>query len=90
MASGAMSLYRRVTRYRASLRLDPRENRLTEITAATLERVGGLAQVASLRSAVKDAQIRLRFARVALIGSAATSVPKSSRGRSDPTPELLR
>jgi hypothetical protein len=37
------SLFRRVTRYRASASVDPRENRLTEATAATLEQVDGLA-----------------------------------------------
>lgn len=38
-----MSLFRRVTRYRISPTQDPRENRLTEVTAAVLERVDGLA-----------------------------------------------
>ena len=36
-------MFRRVTRYRASANIDPRENRLTEVTAATLEHVDGLA-----------------------------------------------
>jgi hypothetical protein len=36
-------MFRRVTRYRASATLDPRENRLTEVTAAALEHVDGLA-----------------------------------------------
>ncbi|MGK2877849.1 MAG: hypothetical protein ACSLFF_04660 [Solirubrobacterales bacterium] len=36
------SLFSRVTRYTPSDRHDPRENRLTEITAAVLERVPGL------------------------------------------------
>lgn len=39
-----MSLFRRVTRYRVGGTQDPRENRLTEVTAAVLERVDGLAQ----------------------------------------------
>jgi hypothetical protein len=39
----AMSLLRRVTTYRVSPTQDPRENRLTEITAAVLERVDRLA-----------------------------------------------
>ena len=39
-----MSLFRRVTRYRIGAAHDPRENRLTEVTAAVLERVPGLAQ----------------------------------------------
>lgn len=39
-----MSLFRRVTRYRISPTQDPRENRLTEVTAAVLERVDGLAR----------------------------------------------
>jgi hypothetical protein len=38
-----MSLFRRVTRYRIAPTQDPRENRLTEVTAAVLERVDGLA-----------------------------------------------
>lgn len=38
-----MSLFRRVTRYRVSPTQNPQENRLTEITAAVLERVDGLA-----------------------------------------------
>jgi hypothetical protein len=38
-----MSLFRRVTRYRITPTQDPRENRLTEVTAAVLERVDGLA-----------------------------------------------
>jgi hypothetical protein len=38
------SLFRRVTRYPQSPSLNPRENRLTEVTAAVLERVDGLAQ----------------------------------------------
>lgn len=37
------SLFWRVTRYRASAALNPRENRLTEVTAAALEHVDGLA-----------------------------------------------
>lgn len=39
----ATSLFRRVTRYPANASVDPRENRLTEITAAVLERAPGLA-----------------------------------------------
>jgi hypothetical protein len=38
------SLFGRATRYTRSPSLDPHENRLTEITAAVLERVEGLAQ----------------------------------------------
>ncbi len=38
-----MSLFRRVTRYRIGPAQDPRENRLTEVTASVLERVDGLA-----------------------------------------------
>jgi hypothetical protein len=38
------SLFSRATRYTRSPSLDPHENRLTEITAAVLERVDGLAQ----------------------------------------------
>jgi hypothetical protein len=38
------SLFSRVTRYSQSLSMDPRENRLTEITAAVLERVDELAK----------------------------------------------
>src|SRR5215210_2534224 len=38
-----MSLFRRVTRYRIGPAQDPRENRLTEVTAAVLGRVDGLA-----------------------------------------------
>jgi hypothetical protein len=38
------SLFSRATRYTRSPSLDPHENRLTEITAAVLERVEGLAQ----------------------------------------------
>lgn len=37
------SLFRRVTRYTPGPALDPRENRLTESTAAVLERIDGLA-----------------------------------------------
>lgn len=37
------SLFRRVTRYPVAAALDPRENRLTEVTAAVLEEVDGLA-----------------------------------------------
>src|SRR4051812_30714691 len=37
-----MSLFRRVTRHRIGTKQDPRENRLTEVTAAMLERVDGL------------------------------------------------
>jgi hypothetical protein len=38
------SLFSRATRYTRSPSLDPHENRLTEITAAVLEHVDGLAQ----------------------------------------------
>ena len=38
------SLFSRATRYTRSPSLDPHENRLTEVTAAVLERVEGLAQ----------------------------------------------
>jgi hypothetical protein len=38
-----MPLFRRVTRYRISPTQDPRENRPTEVTAAVLGRVDGLA-----------------------------------------------
>lgn len=39
------SLFQRVTRYSVASSLDPSENRLTEVTAAVLEQVDGLAQV---------------------------------------------
>ncbi|MBB4660476.1 hypothetical protein [Conexibacter arvalis] len=51
------SLFRRVTRYTPGASLDPRENRLTEATAAVLERVDGLAHAvasALLESACTD------------------------------------
>ena len=38
-----MSLFGRVTRYRMGAAHDPRENRLTEVTAGVLERTDGLA-----------------------------------------------
>lgn len=37
------SLFRRVTRYPVAASLDPRENRLTEVTAAVLDEVNGFA-----------------------------------------------
>lgn len=46
------SLFRRVTRYTPGASLDPRENRLTEATAAVLERVDGLAH--AVASALLD------------------------------------
>jgi len=55
------SLFRRVTRYSVASSLDPSENRLTEVTAAVLEQVDGLAQdVAAnlLGAGVADAQRR--------------------------------
>jgi hypothetical protein len=57
-----LSLFRRVTRYRIAPTQDPRENRLTEVTAAVLERVDGMAYdvvSAMLESAVEAAQERL-------------------------------
>ncbi|MGZ4287994.1 MAG: hypothetical protein ACXVHB_26805 [Solirubrobacteraceae bacterium] len=57
-----MSLFRRVTRYRIAPTQDPRENRLTEVTAAVLERVDGLAydvMDAVLASAATAAHDRL-------------------------------
>src|SRR5262249_20442807 len=42
-AAAQMSLFRRVTLYRIAPAQNPRENRLTEVTAALLERVEGLA-----------------------------------------------
>jgi hypothetical protein len=41
----AATLFRRVTRYPVAASVDPRENLLTEVTAAVLERVHGLAHV---------------------------------------------
>jgi hypothetical protein len=43
-----MSLFRRVTRYRVGAAQNPRENRLTEVTAAVLESVDGFAEDALL------------------------------------------
>lgn len=57
-----MSLFRRVTRYRIAPTQDPRENRLTEVTAAVLERVDGLGldvMDAVLSSAATAANERL-------------------------------
>lgn len=50
------SLFRRITRYSVAASIDPRENRLTEATAATLERVDGLARsfALSLLTAARD------------------------------------
>lgn len=53
------TLFHRVARYRPTGRLDPRENRLTEITAAVLERVPGLtaavaAELAGTQVATAD------------------------------------
>ncbi len=56
------SLFSRATRYARSPSLDPHENRLTEITAAVLERVDGLAQEvaeALLRTACDHASQKL-------------------------------
>ena len=53
------SLFARVTRYPSSPRLDPGENRLTEVTAAVFERVDGLAHrsvIALLEAAVEQAE----------------------------------
>jgi hypothetical protein len=53
------SLFSRATRYIRSPSLDPHENRLTEVTAAVLERVDGLAKsslLALLGSACEDAE----------------------------------
>jgi hypothetical protein len=50
-----------VTRYRVSQTLDPRENRLTEVTAATLEHVAGLPVAigrALLEAGCRDATLR--------------------------------
>ena len=54
----AESPFSRATRYTRSPSLDPHENRLTEITAAVLERVDGLPQaivIALLRAACEQA-----------------------------------
>jgi hypothetical protein len=48
----AESLFSRVTRYPPSPSMDPRENRLTEITAAVLERVDELAEKLLLERAL--------------------------------------
>ncbi len=61
-----MSLFRRVTRYRVAPTQNPQENRLTEVTAAVLERVEGLAQhviVAVLATAATAATERRLNAR---------------------------
>ena len=53
------SLFSRATRYTRSPSLDPHENRLTEVTAAVLERVEGLAQTiaeALLKAACEHAR----------------------------------
>lgn len=54
------SLFRRVTRYSVASSLDPSENRLTEVTAAVLEQVDGLAQAvaASLLGAGAEDALR--------------------------------
>ncbi len=55
------SLFRRVTRYSVGSVVDPRENRLTEVTAAVVEQVDGLAQAlvrTLLRSGAEDATRR--------------------------------
>ncbi len=55
------TLFRRVTRYPVSFSVDPRENRLTEVTAAVVERVEGMAQTfveSVLRAGAEDAQRR--------------------------------
>lgn len=52
------SFFRRVTRYPFSSSADPRENRLTEVTAAVVERVDGMAQTfveSVLRAGAEDA-----------------------------------
>jgi len=57
------SLFSRATRYTRSPRLDPHENRLTEVTAAVLERVEGLAQgiaEALLEAANADVRYAIR------------------------------
>lgn len=67
-----MSLFRRVTRYRISPTQNPRENRLTEVTSAVLERVDGLAldvMDAVLASAATNANER-RFDAVDEVESA--------------------
>lgn len=53
-----MSLFRRITRYRLAPNQDPRENRLTEVTAAVLERVDGLAHYV-MEMVIADARERL-------------------------------
>jgi hypothetical protein len=59
------SIFHRVGRYPPSLTHDPRENRLTEITAALLERLDGFPREVVLRlleSAHTSAEARLRTA----------------------------
>jgi len=56
------SVFRRVTRHPLGLGLDPRENRLTDIAAAVLEHVDGLAVAlvdAALENAIANADVRL-------------------------------
>lgn len=59
------SLFSRVTRYPREPSINPHENRLTEVTAATLERVDGLALqvvIELLRSAAGRADDEVRLA----------------------------
>jgi hypothetical protein len=83
------SLFGRVSRYPKSSLVDPRENRLTEVTAAVFERVDGLARralVALLATAIEQAE---RKAESEADGEPWTTEAERLRGASKAARDIL-